>query len=92
MPLCDEFVTYCQNFDFKIRRDHQKNFIWALWLWVGRWKEPILDYVPKNDKKKNSGSKVLMHKICHSENLQFKGVRETLHLYTLVWTFGIETN
>ena len=21
MPLCDEFVTYCQNFDFKIR-DH----------------------------------------------------------------------
>ena len=28
--------------------------------------------------------KGLMHKICHSENLQFKGVRETLHLYTLV--------
>ena len=25
MPLCDEFVTYCQNFDFKIRRDHKKN-------------------------------------------------------------------
>ena len=24
MPWCDEFVTYCQNFDFKIRRDHQK--------------------------------------------------------------------
>ena len=24
MPLCDEFVTYCQNFDFKIRRDLQK--------------------------------------------------------------------
>ena len=24
MPLCDEFVTYCENFDFKIRRDHQK--------------------------------------------------------------------
>ena len=24
MPLCDESVTYCQNFDFKIRRDHQK--------------------------------------------------------------------
>ena len=25
MPLCDEFVTNCQNFDFKIRRDHQEN-------------------------------------------------------------------
>ena len=24
MPLCDEFVTYSQNLDFKIRRDHQK--------------------------------------------------------------------
>ena len=24
MPLCDEFITYGQNFDFKIRRDHQK--------------------------------------------------------------------
>ena len=24
MPLRDEVVTYCQNFDFKIRRDHQK--------------------------------------------------------------------
>ena len=25
MPLYDEFVKYCQNFDFKIWRDHQKN-------------------------------------------------------------------
>ena len=24
MLLCDEFAMYCQNFDFKIRRDHQK--------------------------------------------------------------------
>ena len=24
MPLCDEFVTYGQNFDFEIRRDDQK--------------------------------------------------------------------
>ena len=51
MPLCDEFVTYYQKFDFKIRRDHQKNFLWASRLWVGRRKEPISDYVPKNDKK-----------------------------------------
>ena len=26
MPLCDEFVTNYQNFDFKIRRDHPKKF------------------------------------------------------------------
>ena len=25
MPLCDEFVTYWQNFDFKIRRDNLEN-------------------------------------------------------------------
>ena len=24
MPFRDEFVTYCQNFDFEIRRDLQK--------------------------------------------------------------------
>ena len=52
MPLRDEFVTYCQNFDFKKRRDHQKNFLWATRLWVGRRKEPILDYGPKNEKKR----------------------------------------
>ena len=28
-----------------------KNFLWASRLWVGRRKEPILGYVPKNDKK-----------------------------------------
>ena len=41
------------------RRDHQKNFLWASRLWVGRRKEPILGYVPRNDKKKNSGGKGL---------------------------------
>ena len=25
MPSCEEFVTFRQNFDFKIRRDHKKN-------------------------------------------------------------------
>ena len=55
--MCDEFVTYCQNFDFlKIRMDHQKKFLWASRLWVGRRKEPILDYVPKHDKKKKKNS------------------------------------
>ena len=32
---------------------------WALRLWVGRRKEPILGYVPKRVKKKNSDSKGL---------------------------------
>ena len=59
MPYQDEFVLYCQNFNFEIRRDHQKNFLWASRLWVGRRKEPILGYVPKNDEKKNSGCKGL---------------------------------
>ena len=34
-----------------------KNFLWASRLQVGRRKEPILGYVPKNDEKKN-----LVHK------------------------------
>ena len=52
MLLCDKFVTFCQIFDFIIRRDHKKKFLWASRLWVGRPKEPILGYVPKNDEKK----------------------------------------
>ena len=35
-----------------IRRDHQKNFLWALRLLVGRRKESILGYVPKSDEKR----------------------------------------
>ena len=38
-----------------------KKFPWALRLWVGRRKEPILGYVPKNYEKNNSGSKGLKH-------------------------------
>ena len=26
-----------QNFNFKIKRDSGKNFLWSLRLWVGRW-------------------------------------------------------
>ena len=36
-----------------------KKIIWASRLWVGRRKEPILGYVPRNDDKRNSGSKRL---------------------------------
>ena len=53
-------VTFTKNFDFNLRRDRQKNFLWASRLWVGRRKEPILGYVPKKDEKKNSGGKGLM--------------------------------
>ena len=26
MPLCDEFITYCQNFDYKIRNDKRRDY------------------------------------------------------------------
>ena len=52
------------NFDFKIIRDHQKNFLWASRLWVGRRKEPILDYVPKNDKKRIQEVKIYLLEKC----------------------------
>ena len=35
-----------------LRRDHQKYFLWEWRLWVGRQKDPIIGYAPKNDKKK----------------------------------------
>ena len=46
-------VPFHLNVNSILRRDHQKNFLWASRLWVGRRKEPILGYVPKNDEKKN---------------------------------------
>ena len=52
-------ASFSKTFDFNFRRDHQKNFLWASRLWVGRRKELILGYVPKNDEKKNSGGKGL---------------------------------
>ena len=52
-------ASFSKTFDFNLRRDHQKNFLWASRLWVGRRKEPILGYVPKSDEKKNSGGKGL---------------------------------
>ena len=36
-----------------------KKFLQMSGIWVGRRKEPILGYAPKNDEKKNSGSKEL---------------------------------
>ena len=37
--------------------------IYLFYSWVGRRKEPILGYVPKNDEKKNSDHKGLMKSI-----------------------------
>ena len=34
--------SFSKNFHFYLRRDHQKNFLWASQLWVGRRNEPIL--------------------------------------------------
>ena len=42
-PKSDQSVTYCQNVDFRIRRDCGKIFLWAPCLWVGRRKKPLLD-------------------------------------------------
>ena len=49
---------YHWNFNSILRRDHQKNFLWASRLWVGR-KRAYLRYVPKNDEKKNLAHKGL---------------------------------
>ena len=51
MLLCDEFVTCCQNFDFKIRRDHQKNS-YERRDYESVDENSLLGYVPKNDEKK----------------------------------------
>ena len=66
-----------QNFNSILRRDHQKNFLWASRLWVGRRKEPILGYVPKNDEKKNSVHKGLMKMKIFKLHLSFNAQDDT---------------
>ena len=53
-------ASFSKTFDFNFRRDHQKKISWALRLWVGRRKEPILGYISKIYEKENSGSKGLI--------------------------------
>ena len=48
----DPCVSFHRNFNSILRRDHQKKFLWASRLWIGRRKEPILGYVLKNNEKK----------------------------------------
>ena len=54
-----------RNFNSILRRDRQKNFLWASSLWVGRQKEPILGYVRKNNEKKNLDHKGLILNISY---------------------------
>ena len=64
----------------------KKKFLWASGLWVGRRKEPILGYVPKNDEKKNSVHKGLIrgvyiarHTGCDAHHV-YKGTRNEAHM------------
>ena len=52
--LTGPFVPVLLKFRLTKSRDIRKNFLWASRLWVGRQKEPILGYVPKNYEKKES--------------------------------------
>ena len=45
------------KFQFYFKKGLSKKILWASRLWVGRRKEPILGYVPKDDEKMN-----LVHK------------------------------
>ena len=51
-PFPPSVASFIKTFDFNFRRDYQKKILWASRLWVGRRKEPILGYVPKNDEKR----------------------------------------
>ena len=75
-------ASFSKTFDFNLRRDHQKNFLWASRLWVGRRKEPILGYVPKNDEKKNSGGKGLKE---FYQNIWTK-ISNLKEFYQNIWT------
>ena len=58
---------FSQNFDFNIRRDCQKSFLWGTRLSVGRRIEYIIGYVPKNGEKNSGGKgwkKMNIYKIC----------------------------
>ena len=68
-PRRTQVASFHRNFSSILRRDHQKNFLWASRLWVGRRKEPILGYVHKNGEKKNLVYKGLNKIICIVDRL-----------------------
>ena len=51
-PFTDTGGPFHQNFNSILRRDYQKNFLWASRLWVGRRKEPIFGYVMVMEKRR----------------------------------------
>ena len=71
------------KFWFQFKKGSPKKILWASRLWVGRRKETILCYVPKNYVKKNSCSKGLKLKLvacllCFPAKSQFLLIRLTL--------------
>ena len=48
-------VPLSLKFQCHFKKGSSKKNLWAFRLWVGRRKEPILGYVPKNDKKIHKG-------------------------------------
>ena len=78
----DTGVLYHWNFNSILRRDHQKKFLWASRLWVGRRKERTLGYVPKNDEKEN-----LVHKGLRPL-LRINFFRGSSHNLALVSVYG----
>ena len=59
----DTGVPFHWNFNSILKKDHKKKFLWTSRLRVGRRKEPILGYFPKNDEKNN-----LVHKRVKTHN------------------------
>ena len=52
MASRDESVTYCQNFDFEITRDHQKKITYEHCDYESVDEKSLaIGYVPKNDEK-----------------------------------------
>ena len=63
MPLCDELVSHCQNFDFKIRRVQQKSYYERRDYKSVDEKSLYLRLCAEKRQKKNSDSKGLMEVI-----------------------------
>ena len=52
--MCALWGTFTQNFDFNLRRDYQKEILWASRLWVDRRKEPISYAMSRKTTKRRS--------------------------------------
>ena len=77
-------VPFHWNFNSILRRDHQKNFLWASRLWIGRRREPILGYVPKNDEKKNLVHKGFIQRTLNINLQYYVNSANSLHLSSVL--------